>query len=242
MSKNGYPLAPFPQATHGPAQSGLKRFVTVADALYELERSPYLDNYSLSLNQTRYFANPKPPYDPKTTLVKGVLTTSGGDDNYHYSGTRRFTALENSLFQTFPLGTDLGDSKTFANMVVGNAYPPVAAEQHILACAQMREAFEHGFISAEEDVKDLWVTLNAKGIDTSDASKYRYLSRLQMSQAHANYVPPSIWTSTRPVEPLPPPVRTRRVPQVGNRAQNRRRRDVLERVHGPERVQVIELD
>ncbi|PVI06787.1 S-adenosyl-L-methionine-dependent methyltransferase [Periconia macrospinosa] len=239
MAKIGYPLAPFPQATHGPERSGLKRFVTVKDALYDLERSSAFD--SDPHNQPRWFhsSNIKPPYDPNLTLVKGTLTTSGGDNNYHYSGLRKFTVRENSCFQTFPLETHLGDTQTFANMVVGNAYPAAAAAKHFLASAQTREAFDHGLINAEDDIQDLWVTLNEKGINTSgQGGKFRYLNRLEKSRRNPAYMPPSVWKRTEPVEPLRPRPRSN-PPRLINRALARQRREVLEEVREAEYLGTI---
>ncbi|KAF1963027.1 S-adenosyl-L-methionine-dependent methyltransferase, partial [Byssothecium circinans] len=159
MSKIGFPLAPFPNPTCGPKGSGLKRYVTVADALEKLERiPPGLRDDPLHRPETLRRCN-KEPYDPRNSLLKGCLTTSGGE-NYHYSGKRRNTARENSQFQTFPLSAHFNGSPTLVihiltPAIVGNAYPPSPASQHFLSNAQTREAFEHGFISDEEEIHDL---------------------------------------------------------------------------------------
>ncbi|CAI6339534.1 unnamed protein product [Periconia digitata] len=246
MSKIGFPLAPFPNATHGPQGSGLKRFVTVADALDGLERSHQFN--SDPLNQPRFYKanNCVPPYDPHTTLVKGTLTTSGGS-NHHYSGKRKFTARENSQFQGFPLNANLGNTLTFSNMVVGNAYPVPASAAHILINAQTREAFDNGLINAEDEINDLcsvkriWDTTKSRRRNKLNLSKYQYLNRLEPSAARIGFTS-SLYTRNMPIEPLPPRPRGR-PPQVIDRTKDRQRREVLQQVRDARyKGEVMELD
>lgn len=122
----------------------------------------------------------KDPYDPHTSLLKGCITTGGGT-NYHYSGIRKFTPRELSLLQTFPMNYQFSGSKGKATKQVGNAYPPVMATLKFKTIAKTLEAFDHGFLDAEDDVDDIDMFLNDKGIKLPETngrlmrSPYRYL-------------------------------------------------------------------
>ncbi|KAF2636408.1 S-adenosyl-L-methionine-dependent methyltransferase [Massarina eburnea CBS 473.64] len=224
MSKIGYPLAPFPNPTHGLRGSGLKRFVSVADALEKLERVPAGHRHNDPLHQPeamRWYD--KTPYDPHTSFLKGLITTSGGK-NWHYTGKRKYTAREYSFLQTFPIDAYFHGSPTSAIQAIGNAYPPIAASQHMLTCAQTREAFDHGYIGAEEEIRDLWETLNTKGINVTNAAQFRYLNRLEKNAARSDYVPPSIWARSTIIEPRAA-AQNRRAEVLNSRL--RRQREVL---------------
>jgi DNA (cytosine-5)-methyltransferase 1 len=160
-ARKGFPLPPFPRPTHGPPGSGLKPFVT----LYEAEEPLRIQRGMDEWHKPREFKEPKAPFNPRKSLLKGVLTTDGGGDkNYHWSGKRRMTIREAAYYQTCPPGFHFSGSNTDAMAQIGNGYPCAAAEQHFLSCAQTLEAFYNGFIGEEEDIKDLWETLRDKGI------------------------------------------------------------------------------
>jgi DNA (cytosine-5)-methyltransferase 1 len=201
MAKVGFPLAPFPNPTNGPPGSGLDRYITIADALKELERIPRghrNDPLHQPGSQKRY--NEK-LCDPNITLAK-TLTGNGGE-NFHYSGKRKYTPRENSALQTFPWNASFNGSATSANEQIGNAYPCKPAAQHFLASAQTHEAFEAGFIDGEEDIRDLWETLNDKGINIAkEDTRYRYLTRLEKNKARPSYVPDCILARELKIGPL----------------------------------------
>ncbi|KAF2005251.1 S-adenosyl-L-methionine-dependent methyltransferase [Amniculicola lignicola CBS 123094] len=152
-AKRGYPLPPFPAATHGPQGSGLERFTSVYDALHPLRTlgpQSLDDQYHLPQGKLT-----KPTYDPTNTHLKGCITTNGGD-NYHWDGQRRFTPRENSLFQGFPYGYYFFGSARSANRQIGNAVPPIVAEAMFRTIAAALEAFSHGFIGADDEIEDLY--------------------------------------------------------------------------------------
>lgn len=190
--RRGTPLPPFPKPTHGTRATGLKRFVSVADALQPLER---LGDRALNDEYHRpqdLKPKNKTPYNPYTSFLKGCVTTSGGE-NYHYSGTRRYTAREMSLLQTFHLKYRFSGSRTQAIKQIGNAFPPVMAEALYREIARTLEAFDHGLIGAEDIIDDLDAFLEKKGVvlpeslsasqsaysaaSSSPKSPYRYLVR-----------------------------------------------------------------
>jgi DNA (cytosine-5)-methyltransferase 1 len=98
-------------------------------------------------------ASPKTPYDPHNFL-KGCITTGGGD-NYHYAGKRRYTAREMSLFQSFPYHYQFSGRPTQAMKQVGNAFPPVIAEAMYKTIIMALAAYDDGLISAEDDLTNL---------------------------------------------------------------------------------------
>lgn len=97
-------------------------------------------------------ATPKPAYSPHGFL-KGCITTGGGD-NYHYDGQRRYTVREMSLFQTFPYTYQFSGTRTQAMKQVGNAFPPSIAEAVYKTIVRTLEAFDEGLIGAEDDLTD----------------------------------------------------------------------------------------
>jgi DNA (cytosine-5)-methyltransferase 1 len=183
-SRRGTPLPPFPRATHGPVGSGLKPWNYIRDALVPIER------FASRLPDDR-FHQPKPakerrePYSPQSFL-KSCITTSGASV-YHYSGTRRYTPRELSFFQSFPYGYQFCGSQGEATKQIGNAFPPVMAEALYRTIAKTLEAFDNGYIGAEDDLSDLDGILERKGA----------ITRAMRPIARASFNPPS-----RPAGPL----------------------------------------
>ncbi|KAF2017255.1 S-adenosyl-L-methionine-dependent methyltransferase [Aaosphaeria arxii CBS 175.79] len=161
-ARRGTPLPPFPVPTHGPPESGLKPWSSVHDALFPLRNLPSnaFDEY-----HQPYKLKPisRHPYDPATKVL-GCITT-GGTENYHFSGRRNFTARELSLFQSFPMGYVFSGSQTQAKKQIGNAFPPLMAEAMYRSVAQTLEAFDHGLIGAEDDIQDLLGLLAERGVE-----------------------------------------------------------------------------
>jgi DNA (cytosine-5)-methyltransferase 1 len=139
----------------------LKTFHYISDALRPIERlalRPTDDYY----HQPKTAKKPRAPYNPKTFL-KGCITTSGAE-SYHYTGTRRYTPRELSLFQSFPCGYHFTGSQSEATKQIGNAFPPVMAEALYQTIAKTLEAFDQGHIEAEDDLSDLDGMLERKGV------------------------------------------------------------------------------
>ncbi|KAH7090195.1 S-adenosyl-L-methionine-dependent methyltransferase [Paraphoma chrysanthemicola] len=159
-ARHGTPLPPFPKATHGPIGSGLKRFTSIRDALLPIERlanRPTDDQY----HQPKIAARPREPYS-SNSFLKGCITTNGAE-KYHYTGIRKYTARELGLFQSFPVTYQFYGSQTEATKQVGNAFPPIMAEALYRTIAKTLEAFDNGFIDAEDDLSDLDGILARKG-------------------------------------------------------------------------------
>lgn len=151
--------------------------MSVADALQPLERlgrRAFEDPYH---QPDKLRSKNEAPYDPETSLLKGCVTTGGGE-NYHYSGSRAYTPREASLFQSFPYGYMFTGSKTEAMKQIGNAFPPVMAEALYRSAAKTLEAYDSGLIEAEEDIDDdVDAYLERKEAFNLPRSSYRYLSR-----------------------------------------------------------------
>ncbi len=121
-------------------------------------------------------------------MLAATLTTSGGDQA-HYSGLRQHTVREMSLLQGFDIEYIFPGTKTQSREAVGNAWGPMVSRPQLLSCAATKEAFDHGWIDAEDHVDDLYELLESKGLDfpNSEASQtrfkaqYRYISRLKKS-------------------------------------------------------------
>ncbi|KAF2655768.1 S-adenosyl-L-methionine-dependent methyltransferase [Lophiostoma macrostomum CBS 122681] len=153
-ARRGQPLPPFPKPTHGDASSGLKRFFSVYDALDPLRRMSPLAAPDPYHNPDDLKRIKKEPYEPRNKLLKGAITKNGGD-SYHYSGTRKHTARELALFQSFPWDYQFCGPQTKAKEQIGNAFPPVMAAALYRSIAKTLEAYDRGFIEAEDDVCDV---------------------------------------------------------------------------------------
>ncbi|KAF2872901.1 S-adenosyl-L-methionine-dependent methyltransferase [Massariosphaeria phaeospora] len=166
-ARRGTALPPFPKPTHGP---GLRRYTSVADALSPLERVGHArasqEMYHNPLEKKMFN---KPPYDPNTSFLKGCITTGGGE-NWHYSGLREYTAREYALLQTFPYKYQFSGGHSEAKKQIGNAFPPVMAQALFNVIAQTLEAFDNGFIGPEDDLVDLHAFLADKGIQLPECA------------------------------------------------------------------------
>ncbi|KAL6153289.1 hypothetical protein ACJBU6_08442 [Exserohilum turcicum] len=155
MSRRGTPLPPFPNPTHGPCGSGLKPVVSIAQALYPMQRfglrvhDPY--------HKLRPFHVPKPAYSPDSPL-KSCITTSGTPDP-HPSGTRNFTTRELSLLQSFPYTYQFVRSNTQAKVKIGNAFPPVVAEAVFRTIANTLKAVDRGIVGVQDNLDELQLEL-----------------------------------------------------------------------------------
>ncbi|KAF2712181.1 S-adenosyl-L-methionine-dependent methyltransferase [Pleomassaria siparia CBS 279.74] len=209
----GTPIPPFPKPTHGPAGSGLKRYVSVADALKPLERVHPRDLLNDKYHQPDSMdILSQAPYNPDNTFLKGCITTSGGE-NYHYSGRRRYTVRELSLLQGFKYGYHFTGSPNKANEQNGNAFPPIMAEAMYRSCAQTLEAFDNGLIDTETHLDDLEYLLapsrtSASAQANTREPRYRYLNR----SANSNVAPsgsgtpskkPALFSNNSDIEPRP---------------------------------------
>ncbi|KAF9698369.1 hypothetical protein EKO04_003611 [Ascochyta lentis] len=191
-AKIGQPLPPLPQPEHGPPKSGLKRFMTIEDALRPLMRvESRFSNHKYHQKQ-RERKMDSIPIDPHVSMAN-CITTSGGN-NVHYSGQRAMTVMELAQLQLFDLQSQFAGSVTEAKKQCGNAW--VTSKNYFLLSAATLEAFDNGIIEAEDDIVDLYDFLEQKGvritrptieIDGTSAtagatpaqSQYRYLSRLE---------------------------------------------------------------
>lgn len=161
QDRRGTPLPPFPKPTHGPQGSGLKKFHTIRDALIPIERLG-LRSTDDQYHQPKRLKEPKEPYDPRRFL-KGCITTGGGVD-YHPGGLRNFTPRELGLLQSFSMTYKFCGTQTEAKRQVGNAFPPIMAEAMFRTIAKTLEAFDRGYIDAEEDIDDIDSVLERKGV------------------------------------------------------------------------------
>ena len=123
-------------------------------------------------HQPKTAQNPRPAYSAHTFL-KGCITTSG-PDSYHYSGLRKYTPRELSLFQSFPYTYKFTGGMGEATKQIGNAFPPIMAEAMYRTIAKTLEAFDKQFIDAEDDlsVSDLDGILRRKGINMRSAPSF----------------------------------------------------------------------
>ncbi|KAK6001047.1 hypothetical protein QM012_003130 [Aureobasidium pullulans] len=117
----GHPLPDFPKPTHAASPtnpvSDLRPSVTIADALQPIRCDTR--NHRPDALPAKDFA----PYSPHQ-LVRGCITTSGGQNNWHPSGKRHFTEREYACLQTFPLDHTFIGTRSSVVQQVGNAVPP----------------------------------------------------------------------------------------------------------------------
>ncbi|KAI8934821.1 hypothetical protein NX059_008502 [Plenodomus lindquistii] len=161
INRNGFPLPPLPSPIHGPAGSGLKRYVTIEDALRSLERHAHSlrnDFYHQPHRERRTTAK---PIDPRINLA-ACITTSGGT-NAHFSGTRSYTCRELASLQGILPTFHFSGTPTQAKKQCGNAWPTKANTVYFALWAAHKEAFEAGLIGAEDEVLDLYAFLEDKG-------------------------------------------------------------------------------
>ncbi len=181
-------MPPLAKPTHGPAGSGLEPYRNVHEALKPLaRRGEHVFDEHHNPGLETHFDPPKQSYDPKKMLA-ATLTTSGGDQ-VHYSGLRQHTVREMSLLQGFDIEYIFPGTKTQSREAIGNAWGPLVSRPQLLSCAATKEAFDQGWIDAEDHVDDLYELLESKGLDfpnneasqTQFKTQYRYISRLKKS-------------------------------------------------------------
>ncbi|KAH9875084.1 hypothetical protein J1614_004572 [Plenodomus biglobosus] len=200
-ARQGTPLPPFPKESHGPEGSGLQPFVYIDKVLQPLEMmgSRALDD---EYHQPKPARHPREPTDPHDFL-RGCITT-GGSESYHYSGLRKWTVRELSLFQSFPYGYKFTGTKTEATKQVGNAFPPVMAEAMYRIIVKTLEAFDQGLIGAEEDISDLEEVLRTKASPTASQSQSQPQPQPQLRPAPSAYFTPAC-RANFPFRPLRSP-------------------------------------
>ena len=161
-------------------------------------------------------------YNPYTKFINCIMTS--GVTSLHPSGKRNFTTRELALLQSLPHDHYLTGRQSKAVKQIGNMFPPVMAEAVYRTCAQTLEAFDHGFITAEDEIEDLDITLIEKGVvipekpvRTSSISRkdlsypYRYLRPPQLSDAtHASHS--SAWQERKLTRRTVPQERSKHVP------------------------------
>ncbi|KAI4843527.1 S-adenosyl-L-methionine-dependent methyltransferase [Aureobasidium sp. EXF-8845] len=132
----GHPLPEFPEPTHaktpGIPVPGLRPSVTIADALSPIRRGT--PNHNPATLTAGNFA----PYCPDQ-LLRGCITTSGGQNNWHPSGKRHLTEREFACLQTFPLDHVFVGTRSSIVQQVGNAVPPAFSQKLF---ASIRKTFE----------------------------------------------------------------------------------------------------
>ncbi|KAF2629779.1 S-adenosyl-L-methionine-dependent methyltransferase [Macroventuria anomochaeta] len=200
-ARKGTPLPPFPKPTHGPSGNGLKPYVSIGDALKILDRLHTRAESDLYHTLHKQVSCQERLYDPFAKFIDCIVTK--GVTTPHWSG-EKFTPRELALLQSLPYHHYLAGSWNQAIKQVGNMFPPLMAELVYRTCAQTLEAFDNGFITADEDIDDLNVTLIEKGIDIPEISHtptslfdltgpatqspYQYLSQPALSDAnHVDY-------------------------------------------------------
>jgi hypothetical protein len=157
----------------------------------------------------------KPRIDPHVNLAK-CITTSGGD-NAHYSGTRRYTVRELAELQGFPARHHFTGTDANARKQAGNAWPPTASKHYFAGWGAFHEAFDHGYIDAEDEVLDLYEFLENKGIaiprpatidvdrfdvgDVVEEPKFRYLHRIEKT-VHPKF-PLPLWGKSKEIDRKP---------------------------------------
>jgi DNA (cytosine-5)-methyltransferase 1 len=176
-------------------------------------------------------------------MLRGCITTSGGDDNYHYNGKRKFTPRELCLFQSFPIDYLFTEGKGEAIKQIGNAFPPIMAEAMYRTVAKTLEAFDHELIDAEDIIDDIDTLLDDKGIviPVASQSPYRYLIRNNAPLRSKNPGPSSIF-GRREIEPERYNGRKRGAATIPVRPSPQRRRVMTDADIAEENGDLIVLD
>ncbi|KAF9879417.1 C-5 cytosine-specific DNA methylase [Colletotrichum karsti] len=118
----GEKLPPFPTATHSETGAGgLKKYVTIRQALSKIDHSSTFHNPDEELN------NSPPPSGSVVSnpdeILRRCVTCSGGQ-NRHYSNTRAYTVREFASLQGFPVWHQFAPaSKAVLKKQIGNAFP-----------------------------------------------------------------------------------------------------------------------
>ncbi|KAF2258718.1 S-adenosyl-L-methionine-dependent methyltransferase [Lojkania enalia] len=212
-ARRGTPLPPFPKPTHGPRGSGLKRFVSVFDALEPLRRLAARNHHDTYHQPLLRRPINKEPYNPHTSFLKGCVTVSGGE-NHHYSGKRRYTARELSLLQSFPYGYHFTGTHGEAVKQIGNAYPPVMAAAVFKMIIRILEALDEGWIGPEDDLTRLTELFQDMQIG-SPGSASRPSSR-RTPYFPSTPMKKSIWSKITDIEPSAPKYKRQTCPSLSS--------------------------
>ncbi|KXT11818.1 hypothetical protein AC579_6069 [Pseudocercospora musae] len=125
----GQDLPSWPAPTHGP---GLRPLVTIHDVLRRVPA--HVQGVMAHANSCDEL-----PYDPNTPLI-GCIDSQGGfrknkrSNNYHPSGKRTFNFQEKAQLQGFPAYHQFCGGISAIGRQIGNAVPPVFAEQMFNVC------------------------------------------------------------------------------------------------------------
>lgn len=122
-----------------------------------MHRRPYISHNEVPKHCT-VFKSPRVPFDPHTKVL-GCVTTSGGDDNWHPSGERRFTIRELAALMSFPpdfqfpslLDRNSAHGSCLGEVIkqIGNSIPPAVWTVFIHAIIDALKAFDNGLINAD---------------------------------------------------------------------------------------------
>jgi site-specific DNA-cytosine methylase len=138
-SREGVPLPPFPEPTHGPGCAYPHR--CVHDYIANIP-----NNATCHLDMAYWYEQRKQPYDPRTKRLNTVMTN--GVDSAHPSGARAFTPREISDLQTLPTSYILKGNKTSIVRQVGNCVPPLVWRIFMRSVAKTLQDWAHGRIDA----------------------------------------------------------------------------------------------
>ena len=138
MFSPGETLPELPPPTHALPGAGLAPLKTISDAIdnIPLDAEDHDVEKGLRSFESLGYRTPYNKHQPARTI-----TCSGGDQNYHPSGRRGFTAREFACLQTFPLDFQFSEKKV--RKQIGNAVPPKFAEAVFReVCRSLRETDE----------------------------------------------------------------------------------------------------
>ncbi|KAF2098103.1 S-adenosyl-L-methionine-dependent methyltransferase [Rhizodiscina lignyota] len=147
-SRRNEPLPPFPKPTHGDAapRHGLKPFETIWSALSPLRNAPFAShNDPQNPNHCSIFNVDKlrEGYNPKGDRRMPCITTSGGDGNVHWSGSRSFTNRELACLNGVPVTFKFTSSKLgVVRQQIGDMVPPLAWKAVIGSVIKTLKAFD----------------------------------------------------------------------------------------------------
>lgn len=113
----------FPAPTHGEAGSGLRPYVQIRDAIYNIPMSA-THQHMISESKKPYLLT---PYSDRSFAK--CITTTGGQFNHHPSGQRKYNLRELACLQSFPTHHVFSTRGIVVAMKqVGNAVPPRLAK------------------------------------------------------------------------------------------------------------------
>lgn len=142
FSRPGEVLPPFPKPTHGLPGSGLFDYTTINQMISNIPQDAL--DHDIEAARTRGLRNgTRAPFDANQQAR--TITCSGGENNYHPSGTRGFTNREFACLQTFPLDYRFGAREV--RRQIGNAVPPALSKaiyREIIKSLQRTDEQEFG--------------------------------------------------------------------------------------------------